>query len=210
MSTTTVTESGEPIGGGKQPIDKERRATIAVAAAVGGAGVIAAAVPFVASFLPSERAKAAGAPVEADISRVAPGEMFTVEWRGRPVWVLNRTPQMLQSIRKADSEVADPKSIRTAYPTPLYARNEYRSIKREYLVAEGICTHLGCNPIGPFASGANPQLGADPGFVCPCHGSTFDLAGRVYKNKPAPDNLPVPPHKYLSATVVLIGDDSKA
>jgi ubiquinol-cytochrome c reductase iron-sulfur subunit len=117
---------------------------------------------------------------------------------------------MLQSIKKADGEVADPKSLRTAFPTPAYAQNEYRSIKREYLVAEGICTHLGCNPIGPFAPGANPQLGADPGFVCPCHGSTFDLAGRVYKNKPAPDNLPVPPHKYLSASVVLIGDDSKA
>ena len=207
MSTTTVTESGEPLS---KPIDKERRATIAVAAAVGGAGVIAAAVPFVASFLPSERAKAAGAPVEADISRIAPGEMLTVEWRGRPVWILNRTPQMLESIRKADGEVADPRSLRTAFPTPAYAQNEYRSIKREFLVAEGICTHLGCNPIGPFAAGGNVQLGADPGFVCPCHGSTFDLAGRVYKNKPAPDNLPVPPHKYLSDNVVLIGDDSKA
>ena len=207
MSTTTVTESGEPAN---KPIDKERRATIAVAAVVGGAGVVAAAVPFVGSFLPSERAKAAGAPVEVDISGIPAGEMLTVEWRGRPVWILNRTPQMLQSIRKADGEVADPKSLRTAFPTPKYAQNEYRSIKPEYLVAEGICTHLGCNPIGPFASGANPQLGADPGFVCPCHGSTFDLAGRVYKNKPAPDNLPVPPHKYLSASVVLIGDDSKA
>jgi ubiquinol-cytochrome c reductase iron-sulfur subunit len=207
MSTTTVTESGEPLN---KPIDKERRATIAVAATVGGAGIIAAAVPFVTSFLPSERAKAAGAPVEADISRIVAGEMLTVEWRGRPVWILNRTPQMLQSIRKADGEVADPKSLRTAFPTPAYARNEYRSIKPEYLVAEGICTHLGCNPIGPFAAGGNVQLGADPGFVCPCHGSTFDLAGRVFKNKPAPDNLPVPPHKYLSDNVVLIGDDSKA
>lgn len=206
MSTTTVTESGEPVD---KPTDKERRATIAVAAAVGGAGLIAAAVPFVISFAPSERAKAAGAPVEADISGMAPGEMRTVEWQGKPVWILNRTPQMLQSIRKADGEVADPRSLRTAYPTPPYARNEYRSIKPEYLIAIGICTHLGCNPIGPFASGANVQLGADPGFVCPCHGSTFDLAGRVYKNKPAPDNLPVPPHKYLSASVVLIGDDSK-
>jgi ubiquinol-cytochrome c reductase iron-sulfur subunit len=207
MSTTTVTESGEPVA---QPIDKERRATIAVAAAVGGAGVIAAAVPFVASFLPSERAKAAGAPVKVDISDIAAGDMRAVEWQGKPVWILNRTPQMLQSIRKVDGEVADPRSLRTAYPTPSYARNEYRSIKPEYLVAVGICTHLGCNPIGPFASGANPQLGADPGFVCPCHGSTFDLAGRVYKNKPAPDNLEVPPHKYLSDNVVLIGDDSKA
>lgn len=207
MSTTTITESGEPLN---KPIDKERRAAIAVAAAVGGAGVVAAAVPFVTSFMPSERAKAAGAPVEADISGMAPGEMRSFEWQGRPVWILNRTPQMLQSIRKADGEVADPKSLRTTYPTPAYARNEYRSIKPEYFVAIGICTHLGCNPIGPFAPGANSMLGTDPGFVCPCHGSTFDLAGRVYKNKPAPDNLPVPAHKYLSANVVLIGDDSKA
>jgi ubiquinol-cytochrome c reductase iron-sulfur subunit len=207
MSTTTINESGEPLG---KPVDRERRAAIAVAAAVGGAGVVAAAVPFVSSFLPSERAKAAGAPVEADISGMAPGEMRSFEWQGRPVWILNRTPQMLQSIRKADGEVADPKSVRTAFPTPAYARNEYRSIKPEYLVAVGICTHLGCNPIGPFAPGANSMLGAEPGFVCPCHGSTFDLAGRVYKNKPAPDNLPIPPHKYLSASVVLIGDDSKA
>ncbi|HWL73820.1 MAG TPA: ubiquinol-cytochrome c reductase iron-sulfur subunit [Burkholderiaceae bacterium] len=206
MSTTTINESGEPLG---KPVDKERRAAIAVAAAVGGAGVVAAAVPFVASLLPSERAKAAGAPVEADLSGMAPGEMRSFEWQGRPVWILNRTPQMLQSIRKADGEVADPKSLRTAFPTPAYARNEYRSIKPEFLVAVGICTHLGCNPIGPFAPGANSMLGAEPGFVCPCHGSTFDLAGRVYKNKPAPDNLPVPPHKYLSANVVLIGDDSK-
>ena len=150
MSTTTINESGEPLN---KPIDKERRATIAVAAVVGGAGVVAAAVPFVTSFMPSERAKAAGAPVEADISGMAPGEMRSFEWQGRPVWILNRTPQMLQSIRKADGEVADPKSLRTAYPTPAYARNEYRSIKPEYLVVEGICTHLGCNPIGPFPAG---------------------------------------------------------
>ena len=207
MSTTTINESGEPLN---KPIDKERRATIAVAAVVGGAGVVAAAVPFVTSFMPSERAKAAGAPVEADISGMAPGEMRSFEWQGRPVWILNRTPQMLQSIRKADGEVADPKSLRTAFPTPAYARNEYRSIKPEYFVVVGICTHLGCNPIGPFAPGVNSMLGTEPGFVCPCHGSTFDLAGRVYKNKPAPDNLPVPPHKYLSANVVLIGDDSKS
>lgn len=207
MSTTTVTESGEPIS---KPIDKERRATIAVAAAVGGVGVVAAAVPFVTSFMPSERAKAAGAPVQADITGMAPGEMRSFEWQGRPVWILNRTPQMLQAIKKVDGEVADPKSLRTAFPTPAYARNEYRSIKPENLVVVGICTHLGCNPIGPFAAGANPQLGPDSGFVCPCHGSTFDLAGRVFKNKPAPDNLPVPPHKYLSDSVLLIGDDSKA
>lgn len=191
-------------------VDKERRNAIALAATVGGAGAVALAVPFVSSFAPSERAKAAGAPVEFDVSGLAPGEMRTVEWRGVPVWVLRRTPEMLQAIRKADAEVADPKSERTAFPTPEYARNEYRSRKPEFLVTVGICTHLGCNPVGPFGAGQNAQLGADQGFLCPCHGSTFDLAGRVFKNKPAPDNLVVPPHKYLSDTVVLIGDDSNA
>lgn len=181
-----------------------------LAAAVGGAGVVAAAIPFVASFTPSERAKAAGAPVEFDLSGIAPGEMKTVEWRGVPVWVLRRTPEMLESIKKADSQVADPKSLRTAFPTPEFARNEFRSIKPEYLVTVGICTHLGCNPVGPFGAGQSTQLGADQGFVCPCHGSTFDLAGRVFKNKPAPDNLVIPPYKFLSDSVVLIGEDSKA
>lgn len=210
MSTTTVTESGEPFEKTSKAIDKERRATIAVAAAAGGAGLIAAAVPFVTSFTPSERARAAGAPVQADISGMAPGEMRTVEWRGRPVWLLNRTPQMLQTIKRADGEVADPKSLRTTYPTPAYARNDYRSIKQETLVAVGICTHLGCSPTGPYASGTNAMLGSNAGFLCPCHGSLFDLAGRVFKNMPAPDNLEIPPHKYLSDTVVLIGDDAKA
>lgn len=210
MSTTTVTASGEPVQKPREPVDNDRRATIAVAAAAGGAGLIAAAVPFVVSFNPSERARAAGAPVQVDLSGIAPGEMRTVEWRGRPVWLLSRTQPMLQQIRKADSEVADPKSLRTAYPTPKYAQNEFRSIKPEMFIAVGICTHLGCSPTGPFSPGTSPQLGANGGFVCPCHGSVFDLAGRVFKNMPAPDNLEVPPHKYLSDTTVLVGDDSKA
>jgi ubiquinol-cytochrome c reductase iron-sulfur subunit len=208
MSTSTSATGGqapEPAS-----VDKERRTTIMVAAAVGGAGVVAAAAPFVASFAPSERAKAAGAPVEVDISSIPAGEKIVVEWRGLPVWILRRTPEMLQSVKKADPEVADPNSQRTQYPTPEYARNEYRSIKPEFLITVGVCTHLGCSPTGPYAAGSSAQLGNDPGFVCPCHGSTFDLAGRVFKNKPAPDNLAVPPHKYLSDTVVLIGDDSKA
>ncbi len=190
--------------------DPGRRAALATAGVVGGAGCVAAAVPFVASFTPSERAKAAGAPVEVDLSGIAPGTMKTVEWRGKPVWILRRTPEMLASLKKTDSEVADPGSKRTAYPTPTYARNEYRSIKPEYLVVVGICTHLGCSPVGPLDAGTNPALGAVPGFLCPCHGSTFDVAGRVFKNKPAPDNLEVPPYKYLSDTLVLVGDDSKA
>jgi len=194
-----------PVGG---PMDADRCAALLTTCVVGGAGTVAAAAPFVLSFQPSDRARAAGAPVEADLSSIAPGEMKTVEWRGKPVWLLRRTPEMLASIKKVDAEVADPKSERTAYPTPDYAKNEYRSIKPEFLIVVGICTHLGCSPKGPFAADTNPQLGADPGFVCPCHGSTFDLAGRVFKNKPAPDNLEVPPHKYLSDATVLIGEDN--
>jgi ubiquinol-cytochrome c reductase iron-sulfur subunit len=211
MSTSTSLPGGQaPDPASAGSVDKERRNAIIVTCAVGGAGVAAVAAPFLASFAPSERAKASGAPVEADLSSIAPGEKIVVEWRGLPVWILRRTPEMLQAVKKADGEVADPNSERTQYPTPEYARNGYRSIKPEYLITVGVCTHLGCSPTGPVAAGTNAQLGGDPGFVCPCHGSTFDLAGRVYKNKPAPDNLPVPPHKYLSDTVVLIGDDSKA
>ncbi len=210
MSTPTSAPAGAPDGDAPASIDKERRNAIALAAALGGAGAVAMAVPFVSSFAPSERAKAAGAPVEFDMAGIKPGEMKTVEWRGLPVWVLRRTPEMLESIKRADGEVADPKSLRTQYPTPEYARNEYRSRKPEYLIAVGICTHLGCSPAGPFGPNQNSQLGADQGFLCPCHGSTFDLAGRVFKNKPAPDNLPIPPHKYTADTVIVIGDDTNA
>jgi ubiquinol-cytochrome c reductase iron-sulfur subunit len=208
MSTSTSLPSGQAPDSAS--VDKERRNALIVTCAVGGVGVAAVAAPFLASLAPSERAKAAGAPVEVDLSSIAAGDKLVVEWRGLPVWILRRTPEMLQSLRKVDGEVADPKSLRTQYPTPEYARNEYRSIKPEFLITVGVCTHLGCSPSGPFPAGSSAVLGSDPGFVCPCHGSTFDLAGRVFKNKPAPDNLPVPPHKYLSDTVVLIGDDSKA
>jgi ubiquinol-cytochrome c reductase iron-sulfur subunit len=187
--------------------DPGRRTALVTASVVGGAGVVAAAVPFVASFTPSERAKAAGAPVEVDISGIAPGAMKTVEWRGKPVWVLNRTQEMIESVKKVDDLVADPMSKRTAYPTPPWAQNELRSQKPEYLIVVGICTHLGCSPVGPLGADVNPTLGNNMGFLCPCHGSTFDLAGRVFKNKPAPDNLEVPPYKYLSETRVLVGVD---
>lgn len=176
----------------------------------GGAGAVAAAVPFAASFLPSEKALAAGAPVQVDLSDIAPGEKKTVEWRGKPVWILHRTPEMIESIKKTDDKVADPDSKRKEYPTPDYAKNELRSIKPEYFIAVGICSHLGCSPQGPLAANTVGPLGDDMGFLCPCHGSTFDLAGRVFRNKPAPDNLEVPPHKYLSDTSVLIGEDGKA
>ena len=164
------------------------------------------------TFQPSERAKAAGAPVEVDISNLAVGEMKTVEWRGKPVWILKRSPEMLASLKKTDSEVADPNSDRTQFAaTPEYAHNEYRSIKPELLVVVGICSHLGCSPIAKFQPGAQPSLPEDwqGGFLCPCHGSTFDLAGRVFKNKPAPDNLEVPRYMFEGDTKLVIGKDEK-
>ncbi len=194
-------------------VDKDKRNWIVATCAVGGAGMAAVAVPFVSTFQPSERAKAAGAAVEVDISAIKPGEKMTVEWRGKPVWIVRRTPEQLAGLSKLDNLLADPKSERKPDEfTPAYARNEGRSIKPEVLVVVGICTHLGCSPSEKFQTGAQPSLPNDwaGGFLCPCHGSTFDMAGRVYKNKPAPDNLPVPPHFYLSDTKLLIGEDKKA
>jgi ubiquinol-cytochrome c reductase iron-sulfur subunit len=194
------------------PADSGKRTWLIASGCAGVVGAGFTAVPFVGSFLPSERARAAGAPVEADISELKPGEKMTVEWRGKPVWIVRRTPEQLASLPKLDSQMADPKSERKAYPVPEYANNEARSIKPEYLVVVGICSHLGCSPTDKFQTGAQPSLPDDwaGGFLCPCHGSTFDMAGRVYKNKPAPDNLEVPPHMYLSDTRLLIGEDKKA
>lgn len=186
----------------------KRQFLVAATTVAGGVAAGAAAVPFVASMLPSERAKAAGAPVEVDLSAIAPGERITVEWQGKPVWIVRRTKEMLDAIRSNDGNVADPQSKKKMQP--VYATNEMRSIKDEYLVLVGICTHLGCSPVSKFAKQAEAF---DPnwqgGFYCPCHGSLFDLAGRVFKNKPAPDNLVVPPYKYLSDTRIVIGEDSK-
>ncbi len=195
-----------------QPVDKSKRGfLVAATSVVGGVAAGATAVPFVASMLPSERAKAAGAPVEVDVGKLAPGEMMRVEWRGKPVWVVRRTKQMLDTLPKLDERVADPKSERKKDElTPEYARNEFRSIKPEYLVVVGICSHLGCSPQDKFEAGPQPfEADWAGGFYCPCHGSLFDLAGRVYKNKPAPDNLTVPPHTYLSDNTILIGEDKK-
>jgi ubiquinol-cytochrome c reductase iron-sulfur subunit len=186
---------------------------VAITAGAGAVGAAAVAVPFVSTFAPSERAKAAGAAVEADISALKPGEKMTVEWRGKPVWIVRRTKEQLDALPKLDAQLADPKSERKPGElTPPYARNENRSIKPEYMVAVGICSHLGCSPSEKFTPGAQPSLPDDwqGGFLCPCHGSTFDMAGRVFKNKPAPDNLEVPPHMYLSDTRLLIGEDKKA
>ena len=195
------------------PVDNGKRTWIIASGCAGAVGVGFTAVPFVSSFQPSERARAAGAAVEVDISALKPGENLTVEWRGKPVWIVKRTPEQLAALPKVDALLADPKSTRKADElTPPYARNEGRSIKPELLVVVGICSHLGCSPSDKFQPGAQPSLPDDwaGGFLCPCHGSTFDMAGRVYKNKPAPDNLEVPPHMYLSDTRLLIGEDKKA
>jgi ubiquinol-cytochrome c reductase iron-sulfur subunit len=196
----------------EKQIDSGRRGLLVATCAAGGVAGLATAGAFVSTFQPSERAKAAGAPVEVDIAGLAPGEMKTVEWRGKPVWILKRSPEMVSSLNKIDGQVADPKSERNPGElTPEYARNEYRSRKPEILVAVGICSHLGCSPSTKLQPGAQPSLPDDwaGGFLCPCHGSTFDLAGRVYKNKPAPDNLQVPRHMYISDTRLVIGKDEK-
>jgi ubiquinol-cytochrome c reductase iron-sulfur subunit len=192
-----------------QQVDQAKRTWLIASGCAGVVGGAATAVPFVSTFAPSERAKAAGAAVEADISGIKPGEKMTVEWRGKPVWIVRRTPEQLEALKKLDTQVVDPNSERTAYPIPAYAKNASRSIKPEYLVVVGICTHLGCSPSDKFQAGPQPSLPDDwqGGFLCPCHGSTFDLAGRVFKNKPAPDNLEVPPHMYLSDTKLLVGED---
>jgi ubiquinol-cytochrome c reductase iron-sulfur subunit len=195
-------------------VDKSKRNMIALTGGVGLLGGGFVAVPFVSSFSPSEKAKAAGAAVEVDISALKVGEKMTVEWRGKPVWIIKRSPEQLASLSKVKGLLADPDSKRNPDElTPMVStRNEQRSIKPEIFVGVGICSHLGCSPSDKFATGAQPSLPDDwaGGFLCPCHGSTFDLAGRVYKNKPAPDNLEVPPHMYVSDTKLIIGEDKKA
>ena len=195
------------------PIDSSKRTWLIASGCAGAVGGVATAVPFVSTFQPSEKAKAAGAAGEVDLGGRKTGEKMTVEWRGKPVWIIKRSPEQLAALPGLDPQLADPKSERKPSElTPEYARNENRSIKPEILVAVGICTHLGCSPSDKFTPGAQPSLPDDwkGGFLCPCHGSTFDMAGRVFKNKPAPDNLEVPPHMYLSETRLLIGEDKKA
>jgi ubiquinol-cytochrome c reductase iron-sulfur subunit len=192
-----------------QGVDKGKRGfLIGATGVVGGLAAAAAAVPFAGSMTPSERAKAAGAPVEADISKLAPGEMQIVEWRGKPVWIVNRTKEMLDGIKKSDSQVSDPKSEVPLQPE--YAKNEFRSIKPEIAVLEGVCSHLGCSPQYKSVE-AKGEMGMEwnGGFFCPCHGSKFDFAGRVFAGSPAPVNLKVPPYKFVGDGKVIIGDDSK-
>jgi len=196
----------------EKQVDSGRRNLLVATCAAGSVVGLATAGALVSTFQPSERAKAAGAPVEVDVASMVPGEMKTVEWRGKPVWIVKRTPEMVASLKQTDGKVADADSKRNPDEfTPEYARNEWRSRKPELWIAVGICTHLGCSPSSRFNPGPQPSLPDDwaGGFLCPCHGSTFDMAGRVFKNKPAPDNLQVPRYMYLSDTRLIIGKDEK-
>jgi ubiquinol-cytochrome c reductase iron-sulfur subunit len=190
-----------------RPLDPKRRQLLVATGAVGAAAGAGIAIPLLSSMMPSERARAAGAPVEVDISKLAPGAMMTVEWRGKPVWIIHRTPEMLASLERIEPNLVDPYSEKPQQPE--YATNEHRSIKPEIMVAVGICTHLGCSPTEKLKEGTVQGMTAEwmGGFFCPCHGSQFDLAGRVFKSMPAPTNLEIPPHHYLAETRLLIGED---
>jgi ubiquinol-cytochrome c reductase iron-sulfur subunit len=189
-------------------VDVEKRKFLIATSAVGALGCAAVAVPFIKSMTPSERAKAAGAPVEVDISKIAPGTMITAEWRGKPVWIINRTDEMTAELAHHNDQLSDP-SCEVTSQQPSYCKNENRAIKPNLAVIVGICTHLGCSPTAKLQ--ANGDMGANwtGGFFCPCHGSKFDLAGRVFKGSPAPINLVVPPYKYLTENTLLIGVDTE-
>jgi len=193
----------------EQGIDQGRRRFLTTAATVvGGAGAVATAVPFISTLTPSARARAIGAPVEIDIGAIKPGELQRFKWQGKPVWILHRDEAQLKTLPELDGSVRDPGSEEAQQPD--YARNEHRSIKPEYLIVVGLCTHLGCSPTYvPRDDAQSHGLAGDwkGGFFCPCHGSRFDLAGRVYKDVPAPRNLVVPQHQYLSDSRVLVGAD---
>ena len=191
----------------QEKVDKTRRNLVVATSAVGAAAGVGVAIPFAASMLPSEKAKAAGAPVELDVASMAPGEMAVVEWRGKPVWVIRRTKEMIESLKAVTPRLVDPDSKSSEQPA--YAKNEVRSEKPEWMVMEGVCTHLGCSP-QLKAADAKAEMGADwvGGFYCPCHGSKFDYAGRVFRGAPAPTNLKVPPYTLTEAKLV-IGEDKE-
>ena len=188
------------------PVNSGRRKFLTLTTGVvGGIGAATVAVPFIKSWSPSEKAKAAGAPVAVDISKIQPGQLIRVEWRGKPVWVVSRTQKILDELATLNDKLRDPGSKEPQQPD--YALNESRSLKPEIFVAVGICTHLGCSPTYLPDSFSEQVEGVESGFFCPCHGSKFDLAGRVFQNVPAPLNLVIPPHHYLSDTEILIGLD---
>ncbi len=189
---------------------RRRRFLTGTTVVIGGIGAAFTAVPFLSSFQPSAKAKAIGAPVEVDISKLEPGQRVVQKWRGKPVWVVRRTPEMLENLKSFDaSALRDPKSEKSEQPE--YAKNDWRSDKPEYLVLVGICTHLGCSPSFIPEAGA-PEVGATwkGGFFCPCHGSKFDLAGRVFAGVPAPSNMVVPPYRFLTDTKLIVGEDKGA
>jgi ubiquinol-cytochrome c reductase iron-sulfur subunit len=190
--------------------EKKRRFLIVATSAAGAVAAGGVAVPFLGSWFPSARALAAGAPVEVDVSKVEAGQQITVEWRGKPVWVLRRTPEMLAELEKHDALLSDPTSASSKQPA--YITGPTRSIKPEVFVAVGVCTHLGCSPTLKKEIGAASDMGSDwpGGYYCPCHNSRFDLAARVFKGSPAPTNLEIPPHKYLSDARIVVGEDHKA
>ena len=189
----------------EKPIDEQRRRFLLTGAcALGGFGAVCALTPFVSSWMPSAKALAAGAPVRVDLSQIEPGQQVTVEWRGKPVWIIRRSPEMLAQLNTHDSDLRDPDSH--VAQQPVYAQNKFRSIKPEYLVLIGICTHLGCSPkYKPYEHDLGPDWPG--GFYCPCHGSRFDLSGRVFKSMPAPINLQVPPYRFISDHMIVIGED---
>ncbi|MBA3695841.1 MAG: ubiquinol-cytochrome c reductase iron-sulfur subunit [Methylotenera sp.] len=200
--------NGAPQAGEASQVDLEKRNFLIATTAIGAIGAAAVAIPFVKSMTPSERAKAAGAPVEVDISKIEPGTMMTAEWRGKPVWIINRTEEMTAELPKHNDQLTDPMCEITSQQ-PGYCKNTGRSIKPNIGVVVGICTHLGCSPTAKLQPGGDMGEKWEGGFFCPCHGSKFDLAGRVYKGSPAPMNLVIPPYKYLSDNTILIGVDTE-
>lgn len=209
MSNVSV-DANEASVADSQPQDNTRRRFLTVATSVvGGVGVVGAAVPFIGSWNPSAKARAAGADVEVDISKVEPGQLIRVMWRSKPVWIVRRTPELLASLEAHEDQLKDPESQEEQQPG--FAQNRHRSIKEEYLVLVGICTHLGCSP-QHLKDGAFGQYaeGVKEGFFCPCHGSKFDMSGRVFESVPAPLNLVVPPYQYLDDTTLLIGSEAEA
>ncbi|WP_100656062.1 ubiquinol-cytochrome c reductase iron-sulfur subunit [Alteromonas flava] len=208
MSNVSVDASESSQAQGQpQPNNRRRFLTVATSV-VGGIGVIGAAVPFIASWNPSAKAKAAGADVEVDISGIEPGQLVRVMWRSKPVWIVRRTPEILAALATHEDQLKDPNSEVEQQPT--FAQNQWRSLKDEYLILVGICTHLGCSP-QHLKDGAMAQYaeGVSDGFFCPCHGSKFDMAGRVFQNVPAPSNLVVPPYQFVDDTTVIIGSEAE-
>ncbi|GLP95810.1 ubiquinol-cytochrome c reductase iron-sulfur subunit [Paraferrimonas sedimenticola] len=193
--------SNAPVNNGR------RRFLTATTAVIGGVGAVGVAVPFIKSWNPSAKAKAAGAPVEIDLSKVEPGQLIRVEWRGKPVWVVRRTEKVLAELKNLDGQLRDPNSEEPQQPS--YAQNPTRAVKDEFFIGVGICTHLGCSPTYLPDSFGEQVEGVEAGFFCPCHGSKFDMAGRVFAGVPAPLNLVVPPHQYLNDTTVVVGVDQE-